>query len=400
MASNAYNNAVKITKLAAEVIEADVTLLKHVARKDDLFADDGTAKGGDTRLWRLPAVGTWREGKVAQPRDLVDTYIPITLTQGGADFIMSYFEMTLNEDDIKRRLREQLACIGQQLDGEIYALYKQIPIVTGSAAGTRPTTVLPFADARSLVHIVGGAPKANIDACVLHELSQSSLVGGVAAQFNPQEDIGKQYKTGNLGVVNGMKFSTDRNAVTHTAGVQAGSPTMNGATADGATQFVTQSWSVGASTLNAGDVYTVDNVYSVDPISKKSTGQLKQWCVKTTVSDSGGAMTIVNTEACILTGAYQNVNALPVTTARVRPFFNTGAVAAQSLVFHEEGLLFASAPLEKMGENCINMSLPDLKLNIRCYQYVDGRNDNKLWRLDVLRGVALGRPGYAARVAG
>ena len=405
MANNVYNNAVKITKAALAVIEADATVLKHVRRDDKEFAQDGTAKGGDTRNIRIPGYGVWREGRVAQPSAVSDTYIPVTLTQGGADFMVSSAELTLNIDELSQILRPRISRVINKLDEELWALYKKIPIVYGSASGARPTALLPYSDARASIHIQSGAPKDGTDVMVLHELSQSSLVGNLGSIFNPQADIAKQYREGNLGRVNGMACSTDRNATTHTAGVQAGSPTMNGTTAEGATSFVTQSWSSGASTLNAGDVYTVDNVYAVDPISGLSTGILKQWCVLTTVSDSGGAMTIVNTESCRATagstsGLPANVNALPLTTARVRPFFSTGAVAAQSLVFHPDGLIFASAPLADMGENCHRLKAPDLNLSIRCYEYTDGPNDQKLWRLDVLRGVALGRPGFAARVAG
>ena len=403
MATNQYNNAVKITKAALAVIEADATLLKHVRRDDKEFAQDGTAKGGDTRNIRIPGYGAWREGKTAKPSAIADTYIPVTLTQGGADFVVSSFELTLNIDDLQQIIRPRIASVINQLDAELWQLYKKIPIVTGSASGARPTALLPYADARALIHLQSGAPKDGTDCMVLHELSQSSLVGSLGAIFNPQADIAKQYREGNLGRVNGMNCSTDRNAVTHTSGTWAGSPTMNGTTLDGATQFVTNNWSAGASTLNAGDVYTVDGVYAVDPISGLSTGVLKQWCVAATVSDSGGAMTIVNTESCRLTasgGLQANVSALPLTSARVRPFFNSAATAAQSLVFHPDGLIFATAPLADMGENCHRLKAPDLGLSIRCYEYTDGPNDNKLWRLDVLRGVALGRPGFAARVAG
>ena len=400
MATNQYNNAVHITKAALAVIEADATLLKHVRRDDKEFAQDGSAQAGSTRNIRVPGYGVWREGKVAQPSALQDTYIPVTVQQGGADFVVTSSEIALNIDDLQQIIRPRIATVVNQLDYELWQLVKQIPIVTGTP-GTRPTALLPFADARALSNLIGGAPKDGTHAAVLHELAEASVVDGLKSLFNPTSDIAKQYKEGNMGYASGMAWSSDRNAYTHTSGVWAGSPVMNGATADGATQFVTSTWtSSPESTLNAGDVYTVDGVYAVDPVSKKSNGVLKQWCVKTTVTSSGGAMTIVNTETLNLTGPFQNVNAVPLTSARVRPFFPAaGGSFPQSVVFHPDGLVFASAVLPDMGQNCVRMKAPELNLSIRCYEYTDGRADEKLWRLDVLRGVALGRPGFAGRIS-
>jgi len=279
---------------------------------------------------------------------------------------------------------------------------KTIPQIVGTGVtNTLPTKMSAFNKAKAITHLVGGAPKDGTEAAVLHELAMASVVDTNSTIFNPVSEISRQYREGNMGYAVGLNWSTDRNAQTHTGGVWAGSPVMNGSTADGATQFVTSTWtSSPESTLNAGDIYTVDGVYSVDPVTKKSTGMLKQWCVKTTVTSSGGAMTIVNTEACTLTGPFQNVDAVPLTSARVRPFYATGAVAQESVVLHPDGLVFASAVLPDMGQNCARLKAPDLGLSIRCYEYTDGRTDEKLWRLDVLRGVSLGRAGFACRVVG
>jgi len=401
MPTNSYNNAVKINKAALPCIEGDATLLKHVRRDDKEFAQDGTAQAGSTRSIRLPGYGKWREGKVAQPSVISDTYIPITVAQGGCDFIVTSAELALNIDRLQDIIAPRIATAVSQLDYELWQLVKKIPICTG-APGTLPTATLPFAQARALTHLVGGAPKDGTDSAVLHELAMASTIGGTSNLFNPVADIARQYREGNMGYAAGMNWNTDRNAYTHVSGVWAGSPVMNGATLDGATGFATNTWtSAPESTLNAGDVYTVDGVYACDPITKQSTGILKQWCVATTNTTSSGAMTIANTEVCQLSGPYQNVTALPLTSARVRPFFAAAGVSSPtSLVLHPDGLAFASAVLPDMGENCSRMKAPDLNLSIRIYEYTDGRADERLWRLDIMRGVALGRPGFAARVCG
>lgn len=402
MATNNYNNAVHITKAALAVIEGDGTLIKNVRRDDKEFAQDGTAQAGSTRNIRVPGYGQWREGKVAAPGALNDTYIPVTVTQGGTDFIVTSEELALNIDDLQQVLRPRIATVISQLDYELWQQIKKVALINGTGVtNTLPTKVSAFNKAKALTHLVGGAPKDGQHAAVLHELAMASVIDGTSTVFNPTQEISRQYREGNMGYAAGMKWSTDRNAQTHIGGVWAGSPVMNGTTLDGATQFVTNTWTASPeSTLNAGDVYTVDGVYAVDRVTKKSLGILKQWCVATTVTSSGGAMTIVNTEACIASGPNQNVDAVPLTSARVRPFYASGAVAQESIVLHPDGLVFATAVLPDMGQNCVRMKAPDLNLSIRVYEYTDGRTDEKLWRLDVLRGSALGRPGFACRVVG
>lgn len=401
MTTNSYNNAVHITKAALAVIEGDATLLKNVRRDDKEFAQDGSAQAGSTRNIRVPGYGSWREGKVAQPGALQDTFIPVTVQQGGTDFIVTSAELALNIDDLQQVIKPRISTVVSQLDWELWQLGLKIPIIVGTGVtNTLPAKTSSFAKARALTHLVGGAPKDGTHAAVAHELAIASVIDGSQSLFNPSTEISKQYKEGNMGYAAGMKWSSDRNARTHQAGAWSGTPTMNGATLDGATQFVTQAWGSGVSAMKAGDVYTVAGVYSVDPVTKKSTGILKQWCVNADINDTTGAMTIVNTEACQLSGPFQNVNALPVTGALVVPFYATGAVAQESLVLHPDGLVFASAVLPDMGANCVRLKAPDLGLSIRCYEYTDGRTDEKLWRLDVMRGVALGRMGFAARVVG
>ena len=86
MATNTFNNAVKIAKYAMDCLENNLTFTKFVNRKYESMFMDGGAKGGDTVNVRIPAKGySVRNGSAAQPQGYTDSYVPITLTQHGAD---------------------------------------------------------------------------------------------------------------------------------------------------------------------------------------------------------------------------------------------------------------------------------------------------------------------------
>lgn len=400
--TNSYANSVKLAKAAMSVLEGDAALLKHVRRSESLFKNSGDfSAGGDTAFERIPGYGKWREGKVAQPSAISTKTIGVTLNQGGADFQVTSQELTLNIDSLQEIIRPRIACVINQMDEELWAYYKKIPITYGTA-GTRPTGLLPFLDAKAAVRLIGGVDDDGSMAAVLHEFHEASLVDGQKALFNSQPDISKQYKTGKMGMAAGLKFTADRNAPTHTAGVYSGTPVMNGTTAEGATTLVTDGWGAG-SILNEGDSFTLGGVYAVRPVGKGNTGILKPFvAASTATADGSGNMTITITEAIYAstTNPDQNVTALPLNEATITPFAASGTTSKVSMVLHPDALVFASVPLEDMGENCAVISAPELKATIRCYQYTNGNADSKLWRLDILRGHNLGRAGFAARIFG
>lgn len=200
----------------------------------------------------------------------------------------------------------------------------------------------------------------------------------------------------------GLKFTADRNAPTHTTGVYSGTPLTDGTTAEGATTLVTDGWGAG-SILEEGDSFTITGVYAVRPVGKGNTGILKPFVAASkATADGAGAMTITVTEAIYAstTNPDQNVTALPQNNASINPTAASGTVSKVSMLLHPDALVFASVPLEDMGENCTTISAPELKATIRCYQYTNGNADSKLWRLDILRGHNLGRAGFAARIFG
>jgi hypothetical protein len=152
----------------------------------------------------------------------------------------------------------------------------------------------------------------------------------------------------------------------------------------------TVGWASGASTLNAGDVITIAGVYAVHDETKSNLGYLKQFVVTANTSDSAGAMaTLPISPAIISGGAYQNVSALPATSAAITVAAPASSVTATNLAFHRDAYIFASADLILPGS--INKEEFAEReefegISLRVVRRFDINNDFMPCRIDVLYG--------------
>jgi P22 coat protein - gene protein 5 len=157
----------------------------------------------------------------------------------------------------------------------------------------------------------------------------------------------------------------------------------------------TVGWGSGTTTLNAGDVFTIAGVYAVHDETKANLGYLKQFVVVTQVSDTAGAIAnLVISPAIISGGAYQNVSALPATSAAITMAIpnsstTTGVVVAQNLAYHRDAFIFATADLILPGS--INKEEFAEReefegISLRVVRRFDINNDFMPCRIDVLYG--------------
>jgi hypothetical protein len=170
--------------------------------------------------------------------------------------------------------------------------------------------------------------------------------------------------------------------------------------------LVTNGWNAGADTLNAGDIISIAGVNEVDPETKASLGRLKQFVVNTTVTSSGGAMTVSISPGIISGGAYQNVDSVPGTGAAITVFGQgttqlvnlSGALIKQSLGWYRDAVVFANPPMLDLSP-LVKMTAAESfeGYNIRFAQQWDPSNDVLPARLDSIIGAVLAYPELAVR---
>ena len=378
---------------------------------DDRYRQSG-AKVGSTVLARLPQQFTVRRGQAWAPQNLYDQTVPITLSyQTGVDFEWSSVQETTELDRIRERYVNPAAdTLASDADALGMAdVYASVYNVVGTP-GTTPSANLTYLQAKVKL-LDGSAPEDGIVA-VLDPLAEATLVNANLSSFNPSQTISEVYKKGmfgrgNLGIA---EWYRDQNIPRHTTGTfTASTPLVNTASQTGSS-LVTNGWASNATTLKKGDIFTVAGVYSVNPLSKTSTGRLQQFVVTADAADSSGDMTISISPSIITSGALQTVSASPANGAVITVLGATSATAGtlattvspQSLVFHPDFAAFVMADLTNPngGASATFARSRDWGISIRMVQQYDISSDQNGCRLDILFGSAALQPRLACRVVG
>jgi len=311
------------------------------------------------------------------------------------------------EDFSKRYLSEAMAELVQKVENEIASKYTQIFNFTGTP-GTPPST---SADASNVTDLFDdlGVPDANMRYMHYEPKVHSALANDLKVVF-PNTIAASAIEKGTINTLQNLKLSRTASLPVHTVGNYGGVSLVNGAaqnttyllTKDTNTQtLVTDGWNVGvAGLLLAGDVITIAGVNSVNRRTRKDTGSLQTFVVINDVTSDGvGNATLTISPPMITTGAYQTVTAAPADNAAIT--VKTGTANAsyrQNLGWHPNAMTIAVAPLAAEQIEGAKASVSSMDgISLRYVQQYDIKSDEMVHRIDILFGVAVQNPGFAAR---
>lgn len=399
--SNSLLNISMITKESLRVLKNELGFTKGVNRQyDDQFARSG-AKIGSVINIRKPTRFTVSSGTALNLQDVADQYSALTLdTQAHVDFSFSSKELTLNIDEFsKRYVKPAVAELANYVDFTGTALYKQVYNATGTP-GTTPNAFSFLTDAGTKLSNFG-TPVDSDRNMVLNPAASGSLADALKGLFQSQERIKEQYEKGLMGMAAGFNIKMDQNVQQFTNATFAGTPLVNGASQTGST-LVSDGWSSGATTLKEGTIFTIANVYAVNPKNRQSTGQLQQFVVTSDISDTSGSISIPISPAITLTGAYQTVNALPADNAAITVLGSTATAYPQNLAYHKDAFVLGCADLDLPGgtDMAARATDPDSGLSLRIVRAYDISNDTFPCRIDILYGWKCVYPELACRIYG
>jgi hypothetical protein len=403
--ANTILTPTQILREAMMLVENNLTFTKFVTRTyDNKFAIEG-AKIGATVNLRVPAQFTVSSGPNLAVQDYTETIVPLTINQQKhIDVSFSSLELTLSIQDFSERvLAPQIAQLANQIDQDGLAQYVNVYNSVGTP-GTPNTTFAPFLQAGVLLDNTA-TPRDRDRNIVLGAQQMADAVGGqFTTNFNDQDTVGKQYLNGTMGRALGFKWSMDQNVGSQQVGPLGGSPAVNGAAQTG-TSLITNGWTAAAATrLNVGDIFTIANVYSVNPLSRISTGKLQQFVVTAQASsDASGNATLQISPSIIVAGATQTVTASPANGAAITVVGTANSLTPQSLAFHKQAFAMASVDLidvSKFGAWGARVSDDQLGLSMRiARQYAIG-TDTVPCRIDIAYGWKTVRPPMAVRIQG
>lgn len=393
-----------ITREAAMVLENSLTFTKHVNRDyDDKFAVQG-AKVGDTVNVRKPPRYIGRSGQTIQIENSTESSVPVQLTtQFGVDIQFSSKDLLLNIDDFSKRfIKPAMAVVANKIDRDGLQLYQTVANATGTP-GTQPTDLDYFLKANAKL-ADEACPMDGTLAAIISPWTQASMVQGLKGLFQSSTQIKEQYEQGNMGLAAGYKFSMDQNVFNHVVGPLGGSPAVNGNNQTGSS-LVTNGWTAAAALrLKKGDVFTIANVYAVNPQTRQTTNQLRQFVVTADVSsDASGNATIPIFPAIAGPGSqFQTVSVLPTTGALLTVLGAANTVTPANLCIHPAAFTLASADLPLPGgvDMAARIASKHLGISVRMVRAYDIVNDIFPCRLDVLYGWAAIYPELACRVQG
>ena len=360
--ANAFQNPVMYTQGVLRALVNNIVLGKQVNRSNqDQFGKD-EMKIGDTINVRRPARFTVSTGQTFAAQDYTETSIPLVVNlQKHIDTAFTSSDMTLKLQDLSDRLWKPAGIqIAQQIDIDGYLNAKNtVGNLTGTA-GTSPNALSFLTDVGKKLDDFS-TPRDGNRFIAMDQGSNASMIQVFPTYFNPTSQISEQYKEGVfLDGTNtfGAKLAMSQNVARHTVGALGGSPVVNGAAQSlvagwaNTGTLVTNGWTAAAlQRVNAGDIFTIANVSSVNPITRQANTALLQVVVTTAASsDASGNLTLTFSPAIITAGPFQNATAAPVNGAALT-FIGTAATSyARNIAWHKDAFQLAVVPMVDLGK--------------------------------------------------
>lgn len=368
---------------------------------------------GDTISVRRPFRGESQSDNLdvtSWSTDIEDSNVSVSMNRTEtASFTLSALERTLDIKDnrIQNVIKSHVTKLRDKVESEIAGLYSGVWNYWGTP-GTRPQTFLTLAEAGA--HMTDMAIPGDMRRAVHSPMTNAYLADSLKNTQANREKATKAIERVSTGYYAGFDHYESVHMPRHTVGAHAGTPLVNGASQNvtyaagtGANQqtLVTDGWSNSVTgVLKAGDIITLAGVYSVNPISKQSTGRLQTFVVKADAdSDGSGNASLTVSPAIITSGPYQTVDAAPADNAAITVKTGTASTQyEQSMLFHRNAFLLVSRPLNVDSGSGVKVSRKaGNHMSITCTEWTSGETLQKRYRLDILFGVKAVYPDLALR---
>ena len=404
-----------ITNEALRILTNQLVFTRAVSRQyDDKFAIEG-AKIGTTINLRKPPRYVGRTGPALQIESSVETYVPLTLgTQFGVDMAFTTQDLTMNISDFSDRfIKPAVATVANKIDYDglqqflnVYNMVGTPGQLTGATAPTQAQSTAAILAARARLN-QEAAPVDEERHFVVDPATEVGIINGLTNLFNPQGTISSIFKKGALGDSTlGFNFAMDQNVSSFTTGTSTAftvSAQAGGSVQTNAQTSFALTISSLSGTMPAGTVFTIPNVYAVNPQNRQSTGALRNFVV---VSGGTASSTSINVfPTPIFSGQFQNVTSstgtIPSGTATIiSGASGTATSYANSMAFHKDAFAFGTADLIlPQGVDMAGRAAAD-GVSIRLVRQYDINSDQLPCRLDVLYGWSTVYPELAVRVTG
>jgi len=399
--SNSLLTIDMITRKALQILENNLVITRNVNRQyDDSFAVEG-AKIGSTLRIRLPDRALVTDGAALQVQDDNEQFTTLTVANQkhiGINFTSA--ELTMQLDDFAERvLKPRVSQLAASIDADVANAYKSIYASVGTP-GTTPSTSLVLLQGQQKLNeaAAGMAPRY----ATVNPAANANLVEGMKGFFNPVDTISRQFKAGMMGqgVLGYDEINMSQSIVNHTTGDWGTSITMGATVSSQGASSLSISFTGSSKTWKVGDVFTIANVYAVNPQTRQSTGSLQQFVVTEDLTASSSGTLKVSPAIYTSSQALATVDSFPQSGAAITMLGNANSQYAQNLVYHKDAITFATADLVlPQGVDMASRQVHN-GISMRIVRQYDINNDRMPCRIDVLYGYSVIRPQMACRMWG
>lgn len=372
-------------------------------------------KIGDTVSIRKPVKFEVVDGATRTNQDVEEGSTNITISsRKHVSWNFSTQDLTLSISQYSERyITPAMIALANQVDRDLCSLYSSI----WNWVGTPGQTINAFTDlAAAPQRLDEQAVPQDMRRAVLSPADSWGMIGnltglnlGDSGNRSPQAEA---YRMASLGRVANLDTYMDQNVQRHTVGAgSTGTPVISGSgqtttyasvLTTNSMSLVTKGWTSAAG-LKAGDVFTIDAVFAVNPVSKDTLDYLQPFVL--TADVTANATTTNNTTltispAIITSGPYQTVSAAPADAATITYVGTGGTIYPQNLVFHKNAFALVMVPLEMPDSIGWKARQTHDGISVRLVKDYDIDNDVEIVRADVLYGTKAIYPDLATRASG
>ena len=401
--SNSILTIDMITRKALEILENNLVITRNVNRQyDDSFAVEG-AKIGSTLRIRLPDRALVTDGAALQVQDDNEQFTTLTVASQkhiGVNFTSA--ELTMQLDDFAERvLKPRISQLASSIDADVATSFKSIYQSVGTP-GTVPSTSLVLLQAQQKLNEAAAVMSPRY--ATVNPAANAGLVEGMKGLFNPTDTISRQFKNGMMGegVLGFEEINMSQSISQHTTGTTPTLPIVATTVSTEGSTSLAISFSSGSPTFRIGDVFTIANVYAVNPQTRQSTGSLQQFVVTADLNISSTTTGTLTVSPAMYTSAnaLATINAFPASGAALTFLGGSATAYPQNLIYHKDAITFATADL--LLPQGVDMASRQVHngISMRIVRQYDINNDRLPCRIDVLYGFSAIRPQMACRLWG
>lgn len=378
----------------------------------DEFHSVGNYKKGSSVSVQLPVMYRAKQGPTIDTVGIYERSTTITVDE---DYHVALeptlLDWTLKIDDFeKRHIQRAVAALGNFVDytglAEVLNLYNLV-----GSPGTTPATLQVIFDGMKRMNKESVPPSPRY--AVISPDAHAGIVGGSPLGLFSSDMVEKLARRGYIGQFGGFDFVMDQNMRNMTTGTRAGTPLVKTQPGQGATALVVKGLGAGETVL-AGEVFTVDTVAGVNPVSGAAweNSELRQFVVTANAEADGGGDITLPIRPTIYSSAasedylpYQTVNDVPVVNDPVTFVGTLSKTYAQNVMFAPETFALTMVPFERpisAGQSVrwANASDENSGISIVFMSGFDIVNRKEYHRLDILFGWDTPRPDLGVRLTG